>query len=49
MDLAPVDQAEEEALLDELDAATVAATRASGPPPGQGAEAAPAEAGEAKN
>jgi segregation and condensation protein B len=36
MDLAPVDQAEEDALLDELDAATIAASRASGPPPGQG-------------
>jgi segregation and condensation protein B len=48
MDLAPVDQAEEEELLEALDAATVAATRASGPPPGQAAEAAPAE-GEAQS
>jgi segregation and condensation protein B len=43
MDLAPVDQAEEDELLEALDAATVAASRAAGPPPGQGAEAAPAD------
>jgi segregation and condensation protein B len=49
IDLAPVDQAEEEELLEALDAATVAATRASGPPPGQGAEAAPAEPTEAQS
>jgi len=49
MELTPVDQAEEEELLEALDAATVAATRASGPPPGQGAEAAPAEPSEAQS
>jgi segregation and condensation protein B len=43
MDLAPVDPAEEDALLEELDSATLAATRASGPPPGQAAEAAAGE------
>ncbi|HVU50809.1 MAG TPA: SMC-Scp complex subunit ScpB [Polyangia bacterium] len=49
LDLAPVDQAEEDELLGALDAATMAASRASGPPPGQGAEAAPAEPGEAQS
>jgi segregation and condensation protein B len=49
MNLAPVDQAEENELLEALDAATGAAARASGPPPGQGAEAAPAEPTEAQN
>jgi segregation and condensation protein B len=39
MDLAPVDQNEEDELLEELDAATIAASRAAGPPPGQGAGA----------
>jgi segregation and condensation protein B len=49
IDLAPVDQAEEDELLGALDAATIAATRASGPPPGQAAEAAPAEPPEAQS
>jgi len=49
MDLTPVDQGEEEELLEELDNATLAATRASGPPPGQGAEASGADASEAQN
>jgi segregation and condensation protein B len=49
MDLAPVDQAEEDALLDELDAATLSATRAAGPPPGQGDGAVAADASEAQN
>ncbi|HTA21222.1 MAG TPA: SMC-Scp complex subunit ScpB, partial [Polyangia bacterium] len=35
IDLAPVDQAEEDELLEALDTATVAASRAAGPPPGQ--------------
>jgi segregation and condensation protein B len=35
LDLAPVDQDEEEALLEELDGATLAAARAAGPSPGQ--------------
>jgi segregation and condensation protein B len=43
MDLAPVDPAEEDALLEELDTATIAAARASGPPSGQAAEAAAGE------
>ena len=49
MDLTPVDQAEEDELIEALDNATVAATRASGPPPGQGAEAAAAEPSEAQS
>jgi segregation and condensation protein B len=50
IDLAPVDQAEEDALLEELDGATLAAARASGPPPGQAAEvAAAAEPPEAQS
>jgi segregation and condensation protein B len=48
MDLTPVDQGEEEELLEELDNATLAATRASGPPPGQAAEASGADASEAQ-
>jgi segregation and condensation protein B len=47
MDLPPVDQAEEDELLEALDSATMAASRASGPPPGQGADAAPPEPSEA--
>jgi segregation and condensation protein B len=39
VDLAPVDQDEEDDLLEALDSATIAATRASGPPPGTTAEA----------
>jgi segregation and condensation protein B len=35
MDLSPVDQKEEDDLLAELETATIAASRASGPPPGQ--------------
>ncbi|MDB4979811.1 MAG: chromosome segregation and condensation protein ScpB [Myxococcales bacterium] len=42
MDLAPVDQAEEEELLDALENATLAASRAAGPPPGATVEAAAA-------
>ncbi|HVZ73253.1 MAG TPA: SMC-Scp complex subunit ScpB [Polyangia bacterium] len=44
-DLTPVDSAEEEELLDELENATLAATRASGPPPGAEANAAAAPDG----
>ena len=49
IDLAPVDQAEEDELLEALDNATVAASRAAGPPPGQGAEAAAPEPSEAQS
>jgi segregation and condensation protein B len=49
LDLPPVDQAEEDELLGALDDATLAAARAAGPPPGQGAEAAPAEPSEAQS
>jgi segregation and condensation protein B len=49
MNLAPVDQAEEDELLEALDNATVAASRAAGPPPGQGAEAAAPEPSEAQS
>jgi segregation and condensation protein B len=49
IDLAPVDQAEEDALLEELDTAALAAARASGPPPGQAAEAVAAEPPEAQS
>jgi hypothetical protein len=47
MDLAPVDQEEEESLLAELDGATLAATRAAGPPPGTTPEGATPEASDA--
>jgi segregation and condensation protein B len=40
VDLSPVDQNEEDELLEALESATVAATRASAPPPAAGAEAA---------
>jgi segregation and condensation protein B len=45
MDLSPVDQQEEDELLESLEQATVAASRASAPPPapGQGAEASGAD------
>jgi segregation and condensation protein B len=43
MDLSPVDQQEEDELLESLDQATIAATRASAPPPGTGAEASGAD------
>jgi segregation and condensation protein B len=43
MDLSPVDQEEEDELLESLDQATLAATRAAAPPPGSGAEAAGSE------
>jgi segregation and condensation protein B len=49
IELAPVDQDEEDELLGELDGATLAAARAAGPPPGQGAEAAPPDAPEAQS
>ena len=49
IDLAPVDQDEENELLEELDGATLAAARAAGPPPGQGAEAAAPDAPEAQS
>ena len=44
VDLAPVDQDEEDELLESLESATLAAARASGPPPGVGAGAAAADA-----
>jgi segregation and condensation protein B len=49
IDLAPVDQSEEDELLEELDGATLAAARAAGPPPGQGAEASGPDAPEAQS
>jgi len=49
LDLAPVDQAEEDELLEELDGATLAASRAAGPPPGHGAEASAPDASEAQS
>jgi segregation and condensation protein B len=49
MDLTPVDQEEEDDLLEALESATMAASRAAGPPPGTGAEASPAETPEAQN
>jgi segregation and condensation protein B len=51
MNLAPVDQDEEDELLDALESATVAASRAAGPPPGaEAVSAEPAsEAPEAQN
>jgi segregation and condensation protein B len=49
MDLAPVDQSEEDELLEELEGATMAAARAAGPPPGQGAEASGPDAPEAQS
>jgi segregation and condensation protein B len=51
VELTPVDQSEEDELLDELDHATLAASRAAGPPPGQGAgaEASAPEASEAQS
>ena len=51
VELTPVDQSEEDDLLDELDHATLAASRAAGPPPGQGAgaEASAPEASEAQS
>ncbi|HVR03693.1 MAG TPA: SMC-Scp complex subunit ScpB, partial [Polyangia bacterium] len=49
IELSPVDQDEEDELLDELDGATLAAARAAGPPPGQGAEAAAPDAPEAQS
>jgi segregation and condensation protein B len=45
MDLAPVDQAEEDELLEALESATTAATRASGPPPSAEAVTAAPESG----
>jgi segregation and condensation protein B len=49
MNLSPVDQEEEDDLLESLESATLAASRASGPPPGTGAEASPAETPEAQS
>jgi segregation and condensation protein B len=51
MDLAPVDQDEEDELLGQLDSATLLAARAAGPAPGQAAvaEASAPEASEAQN
>jgi segregation and condensation protein B len=49
MALEPVDQAEEEELLEALETATHAAARAAGPPPGQGAEASAAEPPDAQS
>ncbi|HEY2730167.1 MAG TPA: SMC-Scp complex subunit ScpB [Polyangia bacterium] len=49
IDLAPVDKDEEDELLEELDGATLAAARAAGPPPGQGADAAAPDAPEAQS
>jgi segregation and condensation protein B len=50
MDMAPVDQDEEDELIEALETATMAATRAAGPPPGVGAEAsAPESSPEAQN
>jgi segregation and condensation protein B len=49
IDLAPVDQDEEDELLEALDGATLAAARAAGPSPGQGAEASGPDAPEAQS